>query len=81
MNMATATERPYRFRGSYATGMEDWTKIGNLHDRYRHYIDNLLGRPNVTLVRYEDYDLQSCSVAAAGSHCLRCARIYESGKP
>jgi len=58
MNMATATERPYRFRGDYrgdyGTGIRVWNRTGNLHDRYRHYIDNLLGRPNVTLVRYED---------------------------
>ena len=54
MNMATATERPYRIPGDYGTGLATWDKNGNLHDRYRRYIDELLGRPNATLVRYED---------------------------
>jgi hypothetical protein len=42
------------YRGDYGTGGHVEDLIGNLPKRYQDYIERLLGRPNVVLVRYED---------------------------
>jgi hypothetical protein len=52
--LAKASERSGEFRGDYGTGGHIEDLIGNLPRRYRDYLDRLVGKPNVTLVRYED---------------------------
>ncbi len=42
------------YRGDYGTGGHVESLIGNLPQRYRNYIDRLLGKPNVTFVKYEE---------------------------
>jgi len=43
-----------RLRGDYGTGGHVEDMIGGLQKRYEDYINNLVGRPNVTLVKYEE---------------------------
>ncbi|HUN74195.1 MAG TPA: sulfotransferase domain-containing protein [Steroidobacteraceae bacterium] len=52
--LAKASETSTRFPGDYGTGGHVEDLIGNLPRRYRDYIRHLLGRPNVTLLRYEE---------------------------
>lgn len=41
------------YRGDYGTGGHVEEFIGGIGRRYRNYLEHLLGRPNVTLLRYE----------------------------
>jgi hypothetical protein len=52
--LAKAAETNARFPGDYGTGGHVEDLIGNLARRYQDYLRHLLGRPNVTLLRYED---------------------------
>ena len=54
--------------GDYGTGCPLWDLAGNLRQRYQRYVENVLGRPNAVLVRYEDMvaDLESWLRAVAG---------------
>lgn len=49
-----ASDKSAEYRGSYGTGRHLERHVGTVPQRYRDYIDNLLGRPNVTLLRYEE---------------------------
>ncbi len=51
--LAKASESSAQYRGDYGTGGHVEDLIGNLPRRYRDYIERLLGRPNVTLLKYE----------------------------
>ena len=48
-----ATTGNLHYPGDYGTGGHVQEFVGPLPNRYRAYIDRLLGKPNVTLVRYE----------------------------
>lgn len=52
--LAKASSGSAQYRGDYGTGghVEDF--IGNLPQRYRAYLERLVGRPNVTLLKYEE---------------------------
>jgi hypothetical protein len=52
--LAKASEMSRRYPGDYGTGGHVEDLIGNIPRRYRNYIEHLLGRPNVTLLRYEE---------------------------
>jgi hypothetical protein len=52
--LAKASERSSEYRGDYGTGGHVEDLIGNLPKRYRDYIERLLTRPNVLLVKYEE---------------------------
>ena len=49
-----SSENSSIYRGDYGTGGHVEDLIGNVQKRYRDYIDQLLGRPNVTLLKYEE---------------------------
>jgi len=51
--LSQATTGSLHYPGDYGTGGHVQDLIGPLPDRYRAYIDRLLGRPNVALVKYE----------------------------
>jgi len=51
--LGKSSEGSRGYQGDYGTGGHVEDLIGNLPQRYRDYIDRLLGRPNVTLVKYE----------------------------
>lgn len=51
--LAKASERSAGYRGDYGTGGHVEDLIGNVPMRYRHYLDRLLGRDNVRLLKYE----------------------------
>ncbi len=52
--LGKASDKSSDYPGDYGSGghMEDL--IGNLPTRYNNYIEHLLGRPNVTFVKYEE---------------------------
>jgi hypothetical protein len=52
--LAKASQGSTDYRGDYGTGGHVEDLIGNLPKRYRDYIERLLGKPNVTLLKYED---------------------------
>jgi hypothetical protein len=52
--LAKASGTSSAYRGDYGTGGHVEDLIGTLPNRYRAYIDHLLGRPNVTFLKYED---------------------------
>ena len=52
--LARATEERTSYPGDYGTGGVHEDLIGNVPKRYSDYVNNLLGKPNVTLVRYEE---------------------------
>jgi hypothetical protein len=52
--LAKTSGRSADYRGDYGTGGHVEDLIGNLPTRYRLYIERLLGRPNVILVKYEE---------------------------
>lgn len=52
--LAKASDRSGEIRGDYGSGGHIEDVIGNVPRRYRDYLDRLVGKPNVTLVRYED---------------------------
>jgi len=52
LSLATAKESPVV--GDYGTGCHLWPIAGNLHNRYRQYLDHLVGRANVVTLRYEE---------------------------
>jgi hypothetical protein len=52
--LAIARECAPIYPGDYGTGAGVQDLIGNVVTRYRTYIDNLLDKPNVTLVKYEE---------------------------
>jgi Sulfotransferase domain len=52
--LAKCSQDSSRYRGDYGTGGHVEDLIGNLPRRYRDYLDHLVGRPNVTVLRYED---------------------------
>lgn len=52
--LAKASDRSMEYRGDYGSGRHIEDLIGNVPKRYRDYVDKLIGRPNVNLVRYED---------------------------
>jgi hypothetical protein len=52
--LAKASERSGDIRGDYGSGGHIEDLIGNVPRRYRDYLDRLLGKPQVTLVRYEE---------------------------
>lgn len=49
-----ATEKSPGYSGDYGTGGHVENLVGNLPKRYRDYIDRLLGKSNVQLVKYEE---------------------------
>jgi hypothetical protein len=52
--LAKASDDSSAYRGDYGTGGHVEDLVGNLPSRYRDYIGQLLGRPNVTLLKYEE---------------------------
>jgi len=52
--LAKASEASGRYRGDYGTGGHVEDLIGSVARRYQDYIQHLLGRANVTLLRYEE---------------------------
>ena len=52
--LGKSSEASSRYRGDYGTGGHVEDLIGNLPRRYRDYLGHLVGRPNVTVLRYED---------------------------
>jgi hypothetical protein len=52
--LAKASGRSSEYQGDYGTGGHVEDLIGNVPTRYRTYIDRLLGRHNVRLVKYEE---------------------------
>jgi Sulfotransferase domain len=52
--LAKASDQSRDYPGDYGTGGHVEDLIGNLPRRYRDYIDRLLGKPNVTLLKYEE---------------------------
>ena len=52
--LAKASGDSAAYRGDYGTGGHVEDLIGNLPQRYRNYTDRLLGRGNVTLLKYEE---------------------------
>jgi hypothetical protein len=52
--LAKASEGSAGYRGDYGTGGHVEDLIGNLPHRYREYRERFLGKPNVTLVKYEE---------------------------
>jgi hypothetical protein len=52
--LAKASERSGEIRGDYGSGGHIEDLIGNVPQRYRDYLGRLLGKPHVTLVRYEE---------------------------
>lgn len=51
--LAQATTGSRDYPGDYGTGGHVQDLVGTLPSRYRAYIDRLLGKPNVVLVKYE----------------------------
>lgn len=51
--LAQATTGNLHYPGDYGTGGHVQDLIGTLPSRYRAYIDRLLGKPNVAVVKYE----------------------------
>lgn len=52
--LAKVTEESTRYRGDYGTGGHLEDLIGNLRRRYDDYMEHLVGRPNVLLLKYEE---------------------------
>jgi hypothetical protein len=52
--LAKASEMSRRYPGDYGTGGHVEDLIGNIPARYRNYLEHLVGRSNVTLLRYEE---------------------------
>ncbi len=52
--LAKASGNSTDYPGDYGTGAHVEDLIGNLPLRYRNYIDHVVGKPNVILVKYED---------------------------
>jgi len=52
--LAKASDDSAQYRGDYGTGGHVEDLIGNVARRYRDYIERLLGKPNVVLVKYEE---------------------------
>jgi hypothetical protein len=52
--LGKASERSRDYPGDYGTGGHLEDLIGNMPRRYADYVANLVGRPNVTLVKYEE---------------------------
>lgn len=52
--LSKASDRSSDYIGDYGTGGHVEHLIGNLPARYRTYIERLVGRPNVLLLRYEE---------------------------
>ncbi len=49
-----ASQNSALYPGDYGTGGHVEDLIGNLPRRYQNYIEHFLGKPNVTLVKYEE---------------------------
>jgi hypothetical protein len=47
-------QRFHEYRGDYGIGSRYKKHVGNVLDRYQRYLDELVGRPNTTLVSYEE---------------------------
>ena len=43
-----------RYKGDYGTGCHYGKYIGNIHDRYITYLKEVVGKPNATLLSYEE---------------------------
>jgi hypothetical protein len=52
--LGKASDRSGSYPGDYGTGGHLEDVIGNMPKRYADYTDKLLGKPNVTLVKYEE---------------------------
>lgn len=52
--LGKTSARSAEYRGDYGTGGHVEDLIGNLPKRYEVYLDRLLGKPNVLLVKYEE---------------------------
>jgi hypothetical protein len=52
--LAKASEASRRYPGDYGTGGHVEDLIGNVPRRYQDYLRHLVGRPNVTLLSYEE---------------------------
>jgi hypothetical protein len=52
--LAKSGANDFPYPGDYGTGGHLEPLIGNVPTRYRRYLDRLLGRRNVTLLRYEE---------------------------
>ena len=48
------TEPFYDYRGDYGIGSRYKQHVGTVLDRYEHYLNELLGRPNTVVVSYEE---------------------------
>jgi hypothetical protein len=52
--LGKASHRSSSYRGDYGTGGHVEDLIGNLPQRYDNYLNHLVGRPNVMLLKYEE---------------------------
>ena len=52
--LAKSLGGPGEIHGDYGTGGHVEDLIGNLARRYRDYVDHFVGKPNVTLLQYEE---------------------------
>lgn len=52
--LTKARETCPSYRGNYGTGGNVQNITGNIVKKYRTYIDNVLGKPNVTFIKYEE---------------------------
>jgi hypothetical protein len=52
--LGKASQRSSGYRGDYGTGAHVEDLIGNLPRRYSDYLDRLVGKPNVILLKYEE---------------------------
>lgn len=52
--LAKASGDSSRYPGDYGTGGHVEDLIGDVPSRYRRYLDQLIGRPNVRLLKYEE---------------------------
>ncbi len=59
IRMATSAQPP--INGDYGTGGHVWDLCGNVVNRYRRYIHELLGKANVQLITYEQMVLDSAT--------------------
>jgi hypothetical protein len=48
------SKRFYDYRGDYGIGSRYKKHVGTVFDRYQHYLEELVDRPNTTLVSYEE---------------------------
>ncbi len=52
--LGMCSDKSLKYKGDYGTGGHLLDLIGNFPKRYQDYIDNLIGKPNVVLLKYEE---------------------------